>query len=615
MVVAFLIAVMSAFMVSRALIADKSGYERPFVSLILSFVILFLSGVLLNFFGQINYVSLIMVNAAFLAILFYRYKTIEISIPKLDIADIAVVAVFLLALAIRVAPAFSDPMPFGSYDIIQHYAMSMETYERGSVPNNFPEYLNWYGTSQDNVDGVWIYPPGTAIMMASLKAAFGFSWPFTMHFFSALLDALTVITIYLFAGTVLKNKNAGIVAASLFAVSGKNLYSLYFGQVAYEFGIMLATFSLFCFAAGRSHKKFVLLSGVTGGLSFIVSPLAAGYMFFASFFVSLYDVLKSKKISGMKNFFAVVFLAAMVSLFFLPKFALWFSFFGVKAQFSDSFSAADLVWPFKMIEKQPGLPGWYFDPAVTMGPVWLLFLAASQILMIFAKFEGKGIIIAWFTADYILTHSYVVWGPLGFGVLYDYAGRWMAQSSIIFALVAGLVGIYFFSAKDGKIKISTSGGIPIAFVVAAIIVLAYAPEKLGTASGIYAQPYRMSPDMFNVLTAIKTDTTPLSAMLVLSPGVQAADERRGLIEAFSKTRVYTQPQVSDGTLNLAFVHNYTTGSLTYNTRYIMFDYGGFAKSPQFSDYVQSMANFEESLFSGRAPDFAAGDVRIYRIPA
>ncbi|MFH0889605.1 MAG: hypothetical protein V1836_00485 [Candidatus Aenigmatarchaeota archaeon] len=612
MVVAFILAILSAFMISRTLIADKYSYERLFVSLVLSFVILFVSGVLLNFLGQINYLALIAVNAVFLAALFYKYKTLELDLPKLDLVDIAVIVVFLLALVIRAAPAFSDPMPFGSYDIIQHYAMAMETYERGSVPNDFPKYLNWFGTSQDNVNGVWVYPPGTAIMMATLKAAFGFSWPFTIYFFSALLDALTAIIIYLFAGTILKSKGVGLVAASLFAISGKNLYSLYFGQVAYEFGIMLAAFALFAFAVGRAHQKFVLLSGIAGGLSFIVSPLAAGYFLFASFFISLYGSLKAKKISHMKEFTFVVVLSVIVSLFFLPKFAMWFSFFGAKST-ADAFNPADLVWPFKMIEKQPGLPGWYFDPLTTMGSAWLVLLVAGLALLAFTKFEGRGVVAAWFVADYILTHSYLVWGPLGYSILYDYAGRWMAQSSVILALIAGLAGMYFFSNKNNKLKISASEGISLALVIATVIVLIYAPEKLVTASGIYAQPYRMSPDMYSVLPEIRQDTKPLSAILVLSPSVQAADERRGLIEAFSKTRVYTQPQVSNNTLNLEYVHNYTTGSITYNTRYIMFDYGGFAKSSQFSSYVQGMTNFEKSLFSGKAPDFVSGDVRVYKI--
>ncbi len=614
MVIAFLLSLAGAFALSERVFGNKINYERVFFSFVSSFVILLLSGVFLDAIGQIGPAQLVVLDLAVLFALVYACKP-TLSRIELDKDDMAIIAIFLISFFIRAAPIISDPMPFGSYDIIQHYAMALETYERGQVPDGFPKYMNWYGTSQDNVGGVWVYPPGNAIMSAVVKSAFNMAWPQTIHIFSAIFDSLTILIIYMFAGRILKNKPVGLVAGMLFGVSGKNIFSLYFGQVAYELGIMLALFALFTYVIETGSRKHnIIMSGLIGGLSFIVSPLAAGYFIIAAFFISFYGFLTSKKNSRMKEFIITMVIIAVISSSFLPKFAMWFSFFGAKpSNTSDAISVPDLVWPFKMIEKQPGLPGWYFDPSVTMGNIWLLALAGGLLIMALTKFEGKKILMPWFAADYILTHSYILWGPLGFGVLYDYAGRWMAQSTIILALAAGLVSMYRISIKEGKIFLSNAEGHSLGYIVLVLILLLNVPEKITTAGSIYQQPYRMSADTFSLINDIRTDTKENSAMLVFSANVQAADERRGLIEAFSKTRVYTKPNVNDGSLNLTFTHTYPGGSIIYDTRYIMFDYGGFAKTQQFSDYVANYKNIENALFNGQKPAFSQGDVNIYRI--
>ncbi|MBI1971959.1 MAG: hypothetical protein HYS53_01520 [Candidatus Aenigmarchaeota archaeon] len=611
MVLAFLAAFASGLLLSSRL----ASHGRIFCGLVLSFVVLFSSGVLLNFFGQIGFLQVILVNIIILGALLYRYKKFDIGKIDVDLADCLVFLVFLVAFFIRAAPAISDTAPFGSYDIIQHYAMAMETYERGSVPDEFPRYLNWYGASQDNVNGVWVYPPGNAIMAAVMKSVFSLPWPQTIHLSAALFGSLSVLIIYMIAGGLLKNKVAGLLAAGLFSVSGKNLFSLYFGQVAYELGIMLALLALLIYAAERhSGRRRIILSGLVGGLSFLVSPLAAGYFLFSALFISLFEWHGSKKTSHFKDFAVALAAVFLVSAFFLPKFMMWFSFFSAKPSGTpDSLSLADLVWPFRMIEKQPGLPGWYFDPGVTMGTLWLVLLAAGLGILFLVKIEGKRFLISWFVADYILTHSYILWGPLGFGVLYDYAGRWMAQSTAVLALVAGLVGLYKISGKDGKLLISRTAGSSIGYFVFVLILLVYVPDKIAAAGSIYAQPYRMSNDMYSLMDEIRADTKGNSAILVFSASVQAADERRGLIEALSKTRVYTQPNVNDGVLNLTFTHNYAGGSIAYETRYMMFDYGGFARSQQFADYVKSYSGIENALFGNSQPTFSSGDVRVYRL--
>ncbi len=614
MVIAYLFSLASAFILSGRMLENKTNYERLFFSAVLSFVILLCSGVILNLIGQIGPVQLVILNVLLFAALFYRYK-FTVGAVELDKNDVLVVIIFLVSFFIRAAPAISDPMPFGSYDIIQHYAMGMETYERGAVPEEFPKYLNWYGTSQDNVNGVWVYPPGNAIMSAVMKSVFSLSWPRTVHVFSAVFDSLTILVIYMFAGKILKNKPAGLAAGVLFGVSGKNIFSLYFGQVAYELGIMLALFALFTYIIETSSRKHgIVLSGIAGGLSFLVSPLAAGYFIIASFFISLYEFAKFGKKSRIKEFALVMAVVLVVSAFFLPKFVMWFSFFGAKSSNTpDSISIPDLVWPFKMIEKQPGLPGWYFDPNATMGTVWLIALAAGFLIMVFTKFEGKKILVPWFAADYVLTHSYILWGPLGFGVLYDYAGRWMAQSTIILALVAGLVSMYKISAKGGKIFLSNTEGFSLGYIILVLVLLLNVPGKIATANSIYLQPYRMSADMFSVAGEIRSDAKENSAILVFSANVQAADERRGLLEALAKTRVYTKPNVDNGTLNLTFTHTYPGGYINYETNYIMFDYGGFAKSQQFADYVSNYRGIENALFAGSKPTFSRGDVNVYKI--
>lgn len=614
MVIAFLLAVASGLLLSSQL-TNKLNYERIFYTVILSFVLLFSSGVLLNFFGQIGFFQIVVVNLLLLGALLFKYKKFWIEKLDLDITDYLVMLVFVVSFLVRAAPIVSDPMPFGSYDIIQHYAMAMETHERGSVPEEFPKYLNWYGASQDNVNGVWVYPPGNAIMAAVMKSTFSLSWPYTIHLFSALFDSFSVLIIYMFAGRIIKNKVVGLIGGSLFAISGKNIFSLYFGQVAYELGIMLALFALLIYVTESPPRKHrTILSGLVGGLSFLVSPLAAGYFLFAAFLISLFEWHSSKKTSRLKDFAVTVIAVLIVSAFFLPNFLMWFSFFSAKPSGTpDSLSLADLVWPFKMIVKQPGLPGWYFDPNVTMGTLWLVLLLVGLGVLFSAKIEGKKIIVGWFVADYILTHSYILWGPLGFGVLYDYAGRWMAQSSVVLALVAGLIGLYKFSKKDGKFLISKTEGFSIGYAVFVLILLIYAPAKLAAASSIYAQPYRMTPGMFSLMDDIRADTKDNSAMLVFSAGVQAADERRGLIEALSKTRVYTKPNVNDGILNLTFTHHYTGGVIDYKTRYIMFDYDGFAKSQQFADYVSYYRNAENALFGDAKPAFSNNEVRVYRL--
>ncbi|MBI4177305.1 MAG: hypothetical protein HY516_02965 [Candidatus Aenigmarchaeota archaeon] len=615
MALAFLFALSASFLVTGRLFGNKVDYERVFYSTILSFIILFSSGVLLNLFGQIGTAQITVVNLVLLGAAVHAHKKPVFDKIEFNMPDYAALLVFLMAFFVRAAPIISDPAPFGSYDVIQHYAMAMETYEGGAVPNEFPKYLNWYGASQDNVNGVWVYPPGNAIMLAVMKSVFNLSWPYTVHIFSALFDAFTVLIIYMICGKVLKDVRAGVVAATLFSVSGKNIFSLYFGQVAYELGIMLSMFALFVYVSESHLKNWrVAVSGLVGGLSFLVSPLAAGYFIFAAFFVSAFEWRASKNTSHLKNFATAVVVLLAVSSFFLPKFAAWSSFFGARpAGTPDSLSLPDLVWPFRMIAKQPGLPGWYFDPGVTLGIPWLVLIVVGLGVLALSRFEGRRKVAAWLAADYVLTHSYILWGPLGFGVLYDYAGRWMAQSSVILAVVAGLVAAYRISNKDGKLFISRNEGVPIGLVVFILILLAYVPEKVSAAGSIYAQPYRMSAGVYSLMDDVRADTADNSAMLVFSANVQAADERRGLTEALSKTRVYTQPSVNNGELNLTFVHNYAGGSITYDTRYIMFDYSGFAKSAQFADYVQYYSNAEKSLFGNVPPAFTSGDVRIYRL--
>ncbi|MBI2085050.1 MAG: hypothetical protein HYT71_00890 [Candidatus Aenigmarchaeota archaeon] len=614
MVIACLFSLASAFILAGRVVGNKTNYERVFFSVVLSFVILLSFGVILSLIGQIGPIQLAIVNLLLFAAVFYRYK-LTFGAIEMDKDDALVILIFLVSFFIRAAPIISDPMPFGSYDVIQHYAMGMETYERGSVPEEFPKYLNWYGTSQDNVNGVWVYPPGNAIMSAVMKSVFNLSWPFTIHIFSALFDSLTILIIYMFAGKILKNKRVGLVAGALFGISGKNIFSLYFGQVAYELGIMLALFALFTYIIETgSRKHSMILSGIVGGLSFLVSPLAAGYFIIASLFISLYEFSKSKKISHVKEFALTTVLVLAVSALFLPKFVMWFSFFGAKpSNTPDSISIPDLVWPFKMIEKQPGLPGWYFDPNATMGTIWLIALVGGLLITVFTKFEGKKILVPWFAADYILTHSYILWGPLGFGVLYDYAGRWMAQSTIILALVAGLVSMYKISTKDNKIFLSNTEGFSLGYIILILVLLVNVPDKIATANSIYSQPYRMSADVFSLSNEIRNDAKENSAMLVFSANVQAADERRGLLEALTKTRVYTKPNVNNDTLNLTFTHTYPNGSINYETRYIMFDYGGFAKTQQFTDYVANYRNIENALFYGSEPTFSRGEVNVYRI--
>ncbi len=613
MVIAFVFALAAAAVLTGRL-SDKFNYERAFYTLILSFIIVFVSGVLLGLINQIGSVQLVLFNALVLAAVLLGSGRLVLPKPEFDAMDCIIVAVFLLGFLVRVGPAISDPMPFGSYDLIQHYAMAMETFERGGVPNEFPKYMNWYGVAQDNVDGVWIYPPGNAIMMAALKNIFGLEWPLTVHLFSALFDSLSILVVYMVGASVIKSKGAGVIAGVLFAVSSKNIFSLYFGQLAYEFGIMLASFAMLVFISGHHDKKYSLvLSGVAGGLSFITSPLAAGYFLFASFAVSVSGWLKSKKMSPLREFAAVLAVVALVSLFFIPKFVLWFSFFGTQPKSeTHNFSLAEFVWPFKMIEKHPGLPGWYFDPAATMGVLWLAGIVIGIAILAFVKFENRGVIAAWLAADYILTHSYMAWGPLGFGILYDYSGRWMAQSMVVMALLGGLAGLFAVKTKDEKILLSREGGLPLAYIVVIVLVLFYAPGKLDTAFGIYSQPYRMTPEMFSLLGDIRSDAKEGSAMLVLSPNLQVADERRGLIEALAKTRVYTQPTVNNGTLDLVFTHKYNNGSIDYDTRYIMFDYSGFAKSQQFAGFVENMKAAESALFEGLKPAYYNKEVRVYR---
>ncbi|MBI4167845.1 MAG: hypothetical protein HY515_02710 [Candidatus Aenigmarchaeota archaeon] len=615
MVIAFLLAFASSLLLTGRLSENRLNYERIFYSLVLSFALILSGGVVLNFIRQIGSVQLIVVNLLLLGVLLAKYKKFGLGKLELDLNDYLVMFVFVIAFLVRGLPIISDPMPFGSYDIIQHYAMAIETHERGSVPDNFPKYMNWYGASQDNANGIWLYPPGTAIMMASMKSVFSLPWPQTIHLFAALFDSLSVLIIYMIAGRLLKNKVAGLVGGSLFSISGKNIFSLYFGQVAYELGIMLALFAILIYIIeSHSRRHRIILSGLVGGLSFLVSPLAAGYFMFAAFFISLSESCRSKKLSHIKDFAVVVAAVFLVSAFFLPKFAMWFSFFSAKPSGTpDSLSLPDLVWPYKMIAKQPGLPGWYFDPNVTMGTLWLILLVIGLAIMFFTKIEGRKILAPWFIADYILTHSYILWGPLGFGVLYDYAGRWMAQSSVVLALIAGLIATYKISNKDGKILLSRSDGISLGYAAFVLILLVYAPAKLAAASTLYAQPQRMTTSMYSLMGDLRTDTKENSAMLVFSANVQAADERRGLIEALSKTRVYTNPNVNNDILNLTFTHTYTGGFISYQTRYIMFDYGGFARAQQFADYVKYYRNAENALFGNTQPTFYNDEVRVYRL--
>ncbi len=615
MVIAFLLAFASSLLLTGRLTDNKLNHERIFYSTILSFALVLSCGVALNFIGQIGSFQLVIANLLLLAALLVKYKKFSLEKLELDLNDCLIVFVFVIAFLVRGLPIISDPAPFGSYDIIQHYAMAIETYERGSVPDDFPKYMNWYGASQDNANGVWLYPPGTAIMMASMKSIFDLPWPQTMHLFAALFDSFSVLIIYMIAARLLKNKVAGLVGGALFSVSGKNIFSLYFGQVAYELGIMLALFAILIYTTeSHSRRHRVVLSGLVGGLSFLVSPLAAGYFMLVAFFISLSGSHGHKKLSRIKDFAAVVAAVFLVSAFFLPKFAMWFSFFSAKPSGTpDSLSLPDLVWPFKMIAKQPGLPGWYFDPNITMGMLWLILLAGGLGVIILTKIEGRKTLASWFAADYVLTHSYILWGPLGFGVLYDYAGRWMAQSSIVLALIAGLIATYKISNKDGKILLSRGDGISIGYVAFVLILLVYAPARLETAGTLYSQPQRMTTGMYSLMDDLRADTKENSAMLVFSSNVQAADERRGLIEAFSKTRVYTDPNVNNNLLNLTFTHTYAGGFISYQTRYIMFDYSGFAKSQQFAEYVQYYRSAENALFGGAQPAFESNDVRVYRV--
>jgi len=221
-----------------------NGIETVCLTLALSVVFVFAEGLALSFFHLLDLLFFALALSAAALLLYLRRLEVGFKFERIDLF---VLVVFAIGFLLRVYPALTDPMPYGSYDVIQHYAMAMETASHNGLVNDFPRYINWYGNSQDNVNGTWIYPPGTSVALASMHALSGFDWPATINVFSSFFDSLTMLVIFLICVEVFGGKKAGVVAGLLFAVSTRNLSSLYFGQVAYEFGIMLAALSLYFF--------------------------------------------------------------------------------------------------------------------------------------------------------------------------------------------------------------------------------------------------------------------------------------------------------------------------------------------------------------------------------
>lgn len=617
---ALILMVVAGFLLTQLFARHKKldGAETVCLTLVFSAVFLFATGLLLSFFHLLN---LLFPFAALLTVALALYLKRLSPDFRFELLDLFLLAVFVIGFLIRAYPTLSDPMPYGSYDVIQHYAMAMEVASHNGLVDGFPRYINWFGNSQDNVNGTWIYPPGTSVAMASAHELSGLSWPRTINLFGAFFDSLTIVVIFLICLEMFGSKKAGIIAGFLFAVSTRNLSSLYFGQIAYEFGVMLATLSLYFFLLFCKNKKklFTLLSGISAGLAFITSPLAIAYAFAVMFFFSAFGLLKRRETAAGKSFVAIAVITLLLSSFYLPNFLLWSSFFGQKYSEKLSFSLIEFVYPEQLMKKSTGMPDWYYEPFKTLGTVWIILFLSGMVMVVKNKWAWKSFLLLWFFADYALTHAYIPLGLFGMGVLYDYSGRFFAQSAIVYAVIAGvlaefslkLAGNKISFERDGKIISLSPATISLFAIVFIAIFLVYVPEKITTAQQIYQAPWRINAAEYGALQAVAVDTGADYAMLVLSPNVQASDNFRGMFEAFGKTRVYTQPAASeDGSLKLELVHKHAYGEIVYMTRYVMFDYTGFATHASFKNYADSMQSFE-ALFSNKFYD--SGNVRIYKV--
>ncbi len=593
------------------------GIETVCLTLLLSVVIVFAEGLALSFFHLLDLLFFALALSAVALLLHLRKLDLGFKFERIDLF---VLAVFAIGFLLRVYPALTDPMPYGSYDVIQHYAMAMETASHNGLVNDFPRYINWYGNSQDNVNGTWIYPPGTSVALASMHALSGFDWPVTINVFSSFFDSLTILVIFLICMECF-GKKSGVIAGFLFAVSTRNLSSLYFGQVAYEFGIMLATLSLYFFLLQHRHKKFsfTLASGVVAGLAFITSPLAMAYIFAVMLFFSVFKLVKRRNVDASKAFVAVVLIALALSAFYIPKLLEWSSFFSQTYSEKLTFSLTEFFYPEQLMKKPTGMPDWYYEPFKTLGTFWIAIYLAGLVVVVRGKREWRSFVLVWGLADYVLTHAYIVLGMFGLGVLYDYSGRFFAQSTIIYAIVAGALAEFSLKSagnkvsfeRDNKILSVNPPLISLFAIIFMLILFLYVPEKLTTAQQIYQNPWRMNSAEYEALQAVAANTGVDYAMLVLSPNVQASDNFRGLFETFSRTRVYTQPAADEnGGLKLEFVHKHAYGEIIYATHYVMFDYTGLASNPSFSDYVASMKAFEPQ-FSDKLYD--SGGVRVYKL--
>ncbi len=620
---ALILLIAAGFMLTKILARHKKlgGAETACLTLVFSAVFLFAAGLLLSFFHMLN---LLLPFVALLTVALVLYiKGVKGLAPDcgFETIDLFLLAVFVIGFLIRAYPTLTDPMPYGSYDVIQHYAMSMEVASHNGLVDDFPRYINWYGNGQDNVNGTWIYPPGTSVAMASAHELSGLSWSRTINLFGAFFDSLTILVIFLICLEIFDNKKVGIIAGFFFAVSTRNLSSLYFGQVAYELGIMLAMLSLYFFLllCKNKNKIFTLLSGISAGMAFITSPLAMAYVFAMMFFFSVFKLLRRRDISAGKAFAAIVVIALLLSAFYLPKFLLWSSFFGQKYSEALSFSLIEFVYPEQLMKKSTGMPSWYYEPFKTLGAAWIILFLSGLALAIKNKYEWKSFLLVWVFTDYVLTHAYIVLGLLGLGVLYDYSGRFFAQSAIVYAVLAGVLAEFSLKLAGNKISferdkkiISSNPTIISLFAIMFIAVfLIYVPEEITTAQQMYQPPWRINAAEYGALQAVAADTGTDYAMLVLSPNVQASDNFRGIFEAFGKTRVYTQPVAdAEGGLQLLFAHKHTYGEIDYMTHYVMFDYTGFATQTSFKNYADSMQSFE-AQFSNKLYD--SGGVRVYKV--
>jgi 4-amino-4-deoxy-L-arabinose transferase-like glycosyltransferase len=232
--------------------------------------------------------------------------TIEIKKPEL----IFLLVFFTLVLALELQVTFGTPISFGDEGFHTRFAQYIAENREFPIFTVIEETKLSYGG--------FVRPPLLNILEASLFSLFGTSNDLPIRFLTPFVSILTGVVTFLLVKR-LYNEKAGFIASVLaITIPSFVTYSvMFYTDVLYTLYATLF-FLLFLLAIKENNKKYLILSGIFGGLAFLtdLSGLAI-YIFIPLAFI--YEAIITKAfVNQFKKYFILILILILVSsAFFL----------------------------------------------------------------------------------------------------------------------------------------------------------------------------------------------------------------------------------------------------------------------------------------------------------